>query len=108
MKDQKHKSFSSQTRRIDRTTSPRSRSVFSDRWWSLNAMSRLMSPVDAIWQSGHGQIAPNFFAPQLKQSAQVIGRPLVTHPYAPGGWRNPTKAARTSYFDAPNSFGTRA
>jgi hypothetical protein len=55
---------SGHTRRSARTTSPNAPIVATDRWWSLNAMSSWMLPVELTPQSGQGQIAPNFVWPQ--------------------------------------------
>src|SRR4051812_49762885 len=75
MKDQNRNWSSSHTWRIAAITAPNALRVALERRWSLKAMSRLMSPVEAYSHSGHGQMAPNLVAPQLKHNAQVMRSP---------------------------------
>src|SRR3954466_3674164 len=85
MNDQNRNWSSSHTWWIAATTAPNALRVASESRWSLKAMSRLMSPVEAYSHSGHGQMAPNLVAPQLKHNAQVMRSPLLCPTVEIGG-----------------------
>src|SRR5438128_1616856 len=77
MNAQNRNCASSETGLIAATTAPSFSKDSRSQLWSLKQMSRFISPVEAIWHFGQGQMAPNLISPQFKHKAQVICRPLL-------------------------------